>query len=212
MAVVHERSVSRDGCTRQAGFPHFVLHEVLEIFHAERVDSVRAYFESTLNNKEMYRITMHVKEDEDLMKMSLVHRTWTLPVQKALGRILYIGRPKLYQTPDLLYPVRKSIFCPWTSVVAVQLYHPIKKSSTTSMIGNILPLLLKGMNTASGSKLYIAFLSVSRISKASWSRAMPHTSPSGLIPRLENCFDGTCTWRRLPYTRQGTKGHLFLTL
>lgn len=54
MAVVQERSVSGDGRMEQAGLPQFILDEVLDIIHAERMDSIKARFEETLNAEAMH--------------------------------------------------------------------------------------------------------------------------------------------------------------
>lgn len=128
MAAVHERTRDHhgdDGHIEQAGFnfPRLVLNNVLDIIHAERMDDIRAQFEETLSIESMH--TMRVKQDVTLKAMSLVHRSWTAPAQEALGRILYIGE----STEDMdicLPPVRKSIFGPWTSVVAVQFFPQIR--------------------------------------------------------------------------------------
>lgn len=125
MAVVHRRSLNSDGYLEQAGFSQFILDEVLDIIHADRLDTVKARFEETLDNETMYRNSMHIEEDDILQAMCLVHRSWTIPAQKALGRILHIGRPS-YKMNVLLDPVRKSIFGPWTSVIAIQLFNPIQ--------------------------------------------------------------------------------------
>lgn len=126
MAVVHARSASRDGRVMRAGFPHFILYEVLDIIHAQRMDSIRAQFEENPGPEEMYHNSMRIEEDNVLKAISLVHRTWTFPVQKALGRILHIGKPA-HEMNILLDPVRKSIFGSWTSVVAMQFFCPIIK-------------------------------------------------------------------------------------
>lgn len=126
MAVVHRRSLNSDGYLEQAGFSQFILDEVLDIIHADRLDTVKARFEETLDNEAMYYNSMRIKEDNILKAMSLVHRSWTIPAQKALGRILHIGRPS-DEMEVLLDPVRKSIFGPWTSVIAIQLFCPIER-------------------------------------------------------------------------------------
>lgn len=90
---------------QQAGFPHFVLYEVLDIIHAERLDNVKAQFEETPTKREKYYNSMYIKEDDTLKAMSLVHRSWTFPVQMALGRILYIGKP-VHEMDILLSPVK----------------------------------------------------------------------------------------------------------
>lgn len=132
MAVVHKRAHGADGHTKQAGFPQFVLYEVLDIIHAERMVNVKKWFEKSLSNEEMYRESITVPEDDIFKSLAHVHRTWTWPAQKAFGRVFFIGRPvksNLFDNvsmEDLLYPIRKSIFGPWTSVVAIQLFHPVK--------------------------------------------------------------------------------------
>lgn len=103
-----------------------MLYEVLDIIHAERLDNVKAQFEETPTKREMYYNSMYIKEDDTLKAMSIVHWSWTFPVQKALGRILYIGKP-VHEMDILLSPVKKSIFGPWTSVVSIQFFSPIKK-------------------------------------------------------------------------------------
>lgn len=124
MAVVHKRSLDSDGHMVQAGLPHFVLEEVLDIIHCDRLDSIESAFEQTWDEEMMYFNSMDIEEDHTLKAMTRVHRSWTYPAQKALGRVLHIGRPTDEMTV-LLNPVRKSIFGPWTSVVAVQFFHPI---------------------------------------------------------------------------------------
>lgn len=111
---------------QQAGFPHFVLYEVLDIIHAERLDNIKAQLEETPTKREMYYNSMYIKEDDTLKAMSLVHRSWTFPVQKALGRILYNGKP--VHEMDILLPPVKSLFSalgpplsPYNS------FHPLKK-------------------------------------------------------------------------------------
>lgn len=124
-AVVHKRSLDSDGHMVQAGLPQFVLEEVLDIIHCDRLDSIEAAFEQTWDEEMMYFNSMDIEEDYTLKAMTRVHRSWTYPAQKALGRVLHIGRPTDEMTV-LLNPVRKSIFGPWTSVVAVQFFHPIE--------------------------------------------------------------------------------------
>lgn len=126
MAVVQERSASRDGRVVQAGFPHFILDEVLDIIHAERMNSIKARFEEHLDAKAMYCKSVHIQEDDTLKAMTHVHRSWTMLAQKTLGRVLHIGRPTDIMCYILPSPVRKSIFGPWTSAVAVQFFHPVE--------------------------------------------------------------------------------------
>lgn len=134
MAVVHKRAHGADGHTKQAGFPQFVLDEVLDIIHAKRMVNIEASFERSLSDAEMYRESITIPEDYAFKSLALVHRTWTLPAQKALGRVFFIGRPthEPERSDDngsmdvLLDPIRKSIFGPWTSVVAIQLFCPMK--------------------------------------------------------------------------------------
>lgn len=126
MAAVYERALDDDGHMQQVVFPHFVLYKVLDIIHAERLDNIKAQFEETPTKREMYYNSMYIKEDDTLKAMSLVHRSWTFPVQKALGRILYIGKP-VHEMDILLSPMKKSIFGSWTSVVSIQFFSPIKK-------------------------------------------------------------------------------------
>lgn len=139
MAVVHKRAHGADGHTKQAGFPQFVLYEVLDVIHAERMVVVKKWFEESLSNKEMIRVSFWGPitswEDNIFKSLALVHRTWTWPAQKALGRVFLIGRPT--HEPEnpyykgsmdvLLDPIRKSIFGLWTSVVAIQLFRPVKR-------------------------------------------------------------------------------------
>lgn len=134
MAVVHKRAHGADGHTKQAGFPQFVLYEVLDIIHAERMVNVKKWFEKSLSNMKMYEESITIPEDDIFKSLAHVHRTWTWPAQKALGRVLFIGRPT--HEPEyssdkgsmdvFLDPIRKSIFGPWTSVVAIQLFCPMK--------------------------------------------------------------------------------------
>lgn len=126
MDVVYKRSLGSDGHMEQRGFPQFVLDELLDIIHANRMDQIRTRFEELPSAKAMTSLP-HIEEDEILKSMSLVHRSWTFPSQKTLGRVLYLDRPAS-DVNVLQSHVRKSIFGPWTSVVALQLYHCIEKS------------------------------------------------------------------------------------
>lgn len=143
--------------------------------------------------------------------MSLVHRTWTLPVQNSLGHILYIGRPRSCQTPDLLHPVRKSIFGPWTSIIAMQLYHPIEedqysithKYHTVSCIKDEYRQWFETLH-----RILVSFTNLKSVLVQSCASFFTEWSNS----TVGNCFDETSTWRRLPYARQGTKSHLLLIL
>lgn len=131
MAVVHKRSLNSDGYAEQAGFPQFALDEVLDIIHAERMERLKTQFGETLDPREMFLYSMRIEEDTTLKAMSLVHRSWATPAQKALGRVLLIGRP-IEEMKVLRYPVRKSIFGPWTCAVAIQFYHPVMLKSDGS--------------------------------------------------------------------------------
>lgn len=112
---MHERSIGSEG---HAGLPRFVLEEVLDIVEAEKVEHIKARFEEDIGDRGYYRL----EEDEILSNMSLVHRSWTLPSQKALGRSLYIGNP-IRRTSFLYRQIDKSIHGPWTSLIAVDLYY-----------------------------------------------------------------------------------------
>lgn len=94
MAVVHERSHGGDEHVDHSeyNFPRLVLSNVLDIIHVERMDNIWAQFEETLSAKSMYFHSMCVTQDETLKAMSLVHQSWTAPVQEALGWVLYIGK------------------------------------------------------------------------------------------------------------------------
>lgn len=123
MSVVHNRSLGHNGRTEQAGFPQFVLDEVLDIVHAERIARVKSTFNDIGNMEVVYRSVYHSEEDWLLKEMSLVHRSWTFPSQKALGRVLFINNPA--RSSYILHSpasVRKSIFGPWTTVVAFQMF------------------------------------------------------------------------------------------
>lgn len=111
---------------QQAGFPHFVLYEVLDIIHAERLDSVKAQFEETPTKREMYYNSMYIKEDDTLKAMSLVHRSWTFPVQKALGQILYNGKP-VHEMHILLSPVKSLSSALGPPLSPYNSFHPLKK-------------------------------------------------------------------------------------
>lgn len=127
-AVVRNRALNSDGYVEQAGFPQFVLDEVLDIIHADRMVNIEARLEENLEDRQMCRARINIAEDNILKSLALVHRTWTLPAQKALGRVLHIGRPTR-EMDVLLSPIQKSIFGPWTSVVAVHLFCPINAST-----------------------------------------------------------------------------------
>lgn len=119
MSVVHNRSLGHDGRTEQAGLPHFVLDEVLDIVHAERIARVKSTFKHSGDNEVVYRSAYYSEDDWLLKEMSLVHRSWTFPSQKALRRVLFINEPAPYSyTLHSPVSVRKSIFGPWTTVVA----------------------------------------------------------------------------------------------
>lgn len=126
MAVVHNRSLSRNGRMVQAGFSELVLDEVLDIIHTERMAAIRSKFEKRLT-AELARSPTCIEEDDILSNMSLVHRSWTFPSQKALGRILFINKPTS-ELANVISPVRKSIFGSWTAVVALQLFVRIDQS------------------------------------------------------------------------------------
>lgn len=221
MAVVLARSASEDGRVEQAGFPQFILDEVLDIIHAGRMNSIKALFEETLDNDAIYRYSFHFEEDDTLKAMTAVHRSWTILAQKALGRVLHIGRP-IHEMNVLLSPVQKSIFGPWTSAVAVQFFRPVeqKEAHYCERCGQRTKSehqydddgfryecveVNERKNAASGLKRYIAFLLVSQTSNLYTSKATPRFSPSGLICHLWRWRDEMCAWRRLPCTRWTSK-------
>lgn len=117
LAVVHQRSLGEDGRIEQVGFPEFVLHEVLDILHAERLAAIWSSFDRGLDKELVYK-SGYIYEDRVLKEMSLVHRSWTIPSQKALGRILFVNRP----AKEIYLPVQRSNFGPWTTVAALHLY------------------------------------------------------------------------------------------
>lgn len=113
MAVVHERSANRNDRVAHARFPHFVLYEVLDIIHAERMHDM----DKTTSR---YYWT-YDKQHALLSNISLVHRSWTLPAQNVLGRILYLRKTmnNTDNTEFLHSPVKESIFGPWTCCLAM---------------------------------------------------------------------------------------------
>lgn len=90
MAVVHERSANRNDRVAHARFPHFVLYEVLDIIHAKRMHAMDK------TTSRYYWI--YDKQHALLSNISLVHRSWTLPAQNVLGRILYLRKTMNNQT------------------------------------------------------------------------------------------------------------------
>lgn len=124
-ATTHERSLNSKGEMEQVGLPQFVLQEVLDVIEARKVAHIKQRFTRNLDAEAMHRTAsqLYLEEDEDLSNMSLVHRSWTAPAQKVLGRSLYIGKPLRHMRFLLLYP-QKAIFGPWTSLIAIDLFHP----------------------------------------------------------------------------------------
>lgn len=123
VAIVHKRPLDRDGRIEQAGFPLFVLEEVLEIIHSRRMAKIKSTFEDLHFMQLVYEYNRYSEEERSLRNMCLVHRSWTTPSQKTLGRILFINEPaygsRLLYAPSNAW---KSIFGPWTTVVAFQMY------------------------------------------------------------------------------------------
>lgn len=83
MAVVHNRSLGHDGAASQAGLSRFVLEEVLDIIHCQRMDLIRSKFEEALDPKSAS--STQIQQVGSLKSMSLVHQSWTFSSQKALG-------------------------------------------------------------------------------------------------------------------------------
>lgn len=98
MAVVHRRSINSEGAIEQAGLLHTLLEDVLDIIEKEKVARIKSRFEETLTEEDMHedRGYFIIEEDRTLSNMSLVHRSWTLPAQKALNRSVYLGWPLRY--------------------------------------------------------------------------------------------------------------------
>lgn len=118
MVTVHERAVIAEGLghTEQRPFPQVILDEVLDTIHRERLDNIDAsYEEGHCNFNDGEQVTL-------LSNLSLVHRSWTFPAQKALGRILSLKESIIY-LDFLSRPTRYMTFGPWTSVVAINFLH-----------------------------------------------------------------------------------------
>lgn len=118
MAAVHARSQPRlQTRLNWAGFPFFVLDEVLDIIKAERQAGIEASFEKPFKReKDMDDDEAELEEDVLLSNLSLVHRSWTIPAQKALGQVVWI-----YTRMKDLRCRRRAVEGPWTSVVAITL-------------------------------------------------------------------------------------------
>lgn len=191
---------------QQAGFPHFVLYEVLDIIHAERLDNVKAQFEETPTKREKYYSSMYIKEDDTLKAMSLVHRSWTFPVQKALGLILYIGKP-VHEMDILLSPVKSLSSALGPPLSPYNSFHSLKKkkrkeklsvtivkltchrlSSSTNTIHMNVRLFISRKIIAFGSTTSIGFLLVSRASIDFTSNDTARSFQSGLVScRRRSC-------------------------
>lgn len=96
----------------QIKFPQVILHEVLDIIHAQRQAIMKPAFDEELIGFD------DCDEVELLSDLSLVQRSWTLVSQKALGRIVHFHE----HIGDLDYLSGISynnVFGPWTSVGAL---------------------------------------------------------------------------------------------
>lgn len=135
-AVMHKRSVDSKGFAIQAGFPQFVLEEVLDILEAERTACVEAKLSRTMSADDIYEIDWYrycygeaLEENRILLDVSLVHRSWTVPAQRALNRSLYINIPvntTVCRSGPPYRPLERTMFTPWTSFLAVDLFWPVK--------------------------------------------------------------------------------------
>lgn len=122
-SVVQKRSLNAEGHMEhfQTKFPQIILHEVLDVIHTQRQAIIKAAFDEELVGFD------DCDEVELLSNMSLVHRSWTLASQKALGRILHFHE----HIGDLDYLsgiTYNNVFGPWTSVVAVVFLRPNRHS------------------------------------------------------------------------------------
>lgn len=117
--VVRKRSLNAEGHMEhwQTKFPQVILHEVLDIIHAKRQDVIKEAYEKELDDFD------DCDEVELLSNLSLVHRSWTLASQKALGRILRV-RENIGDLDYLSCLTHSTIYGSWTSVVAMVFLPP----------------------------------------------------------------------------------------
>lgn len=117
MSVVRARSQPRlQTRLNCAGFPHFVLDEVLDIAKAERQARTDASVKNLLREKDIDDDEAELEENVLLSNLCLVHRSRSLPAQKALGQVVWI-----YTRMKDLRCCRRAVEGPWTYVVAITL-------------------------------------------------------------------------------------------
>lgn len=134
MAVVHGRSMGRNGGGRgidQAGIPLFVLEDILDIVVSSRERRIKELLQKHLEKRDMFaeRINqVDLEENVTLSDMSLVHRSWTIPAQRALGKAVFFRTAVLQSHLDYrpFFRRQNSVYGPWTSTLAIQLLHPTK--------------------------------------------------------------------------------------
>lgn len=110
-AHTRTKSSTRAAVSRRQPLPLVILDEILEIFHRER----KLALESDRYYGAVYRLN-DVEKGRTFAIMSLVHRSWTLPCQHALGRIVRVTDVDKFISKDRLM---SSIYGPWTTSMII---------------------------------------------------------------------------------------------
>lgn len=107
----HRRSLDADGQINRTNVPEVILDGVLDVLHTER----QSELSSLAGDLGWHSRRLDgVEAGAVFFTMSLVHRSWTFPAQKALGRILCVHNI-IKQARLLSSQVHTSIFGAWTS-------------------------------------------------------------------------------------------------
>lgn len=141
-AHTRNKSNARAAVSRRQPLPLVILDEVLEIFHRERKLALEP--ERTYSYYGAVYQLNDVEKGHTFSIMSLVHRSWTLPCQHALGRIVRITDVDKFISKDRLM---SSIHGPWTTSMII--------NAQTGSNGRLRPI-----NTQDLEKFFLRFSNI----------------------------------------------------
>lgn len=91
------------------GWWHAMLPDILDVIHERRIEALHAAEDDCSTPKD--KVVFVDKDDADLRSLSLVQRSWTGPVRRVLGRILFASNANPHKMGRAL---RSGIFGSWT--------------------------------------------------------------------------------------------------
>lgn len=116
-ARTRSKTSVRATVSKRQPLPLVILDEILEMFHSERKNALDLGLrDASYGSSYQLKLLNDVERGHTFANMSLVHRSWTLPCQHALGRIVHVTSVEKFLSKDRL---KSSIYGPWTTSMIV---------------------------------------------------------------------------------------------